>query len=34
MLRSELKVGPMTLLYAAKDIKHSHAVALQEYLSK
>ncbi|WP_261131263.1 DUF488 domain-containing protein [Bacillus sp. Marseille-Q3570] len=32
-LRSFMKDGKVTLLYAAKDQKHNHAVVLKDYLS-
>ena len=31
-LRSKAAVGPVTLLYGAKDSEHNNAVALKEYL--
>ena len=32
-LREELRKGPVTLVYAAKDREHNDAVALAEYLT-
>lgn len=34
VLRTQLKSGPVTLVYAAKDEQHNNAVVLAEYFKK
>jgi uncharacterized protein YeaO (DUF488 family) len=33
-LKQKLREGPVTLLYAARDIEHNNAVALKEWLER
>ena len=33
-LRSKAESGPLTLVYAAKDREHNHAVVLKDYLQR
>lgn len=33
-LRSKAESGPLTLIYAAKDREHNHAVVLEDYLQR
>jgi uncharacterized protein YeaO (DUF488 family) len=33
LLEQEIKKGPVTLIYAAKDTEHNEAVVLQEFLN-
>ena len=34
MIKDKLQVGPVTLLYSAKDCDHNQAVALQQYFKE